>query len=66
MMNIAFLVFCQCSAVRCGCSDDGVFMMSVEIGVAVHACRRGGVGPGKKVAILGAGPIGKPIMPRDL
>ena len=27
-------------------------------GAAVHACRRGGVGPGKKVAILGAGPIG--------
>ena len=27
---------------------------------AVHACRRGGVGPGKKVAILGAGPIGMP------
>ena len=25
---------------------------------AVHACRRAGVGPGKKVAILGAGPIG--------
>lgn len=25
---------------------------------AVHACSRAGVGPGKKVAILGAGPIG--------
>ncbi|KAL0024272.1 hypothetical protein WJX79_001692 [Trebouxia sp. C0005] len=29
---------------------------------AVHACRRGGVGPGKKVAILGAGPIGLMVL----
>ncbi|DBB16215.1 TPA: hypothetical protein ACH3X3_014542 [Trebouxia sp. C0006] len=28
------------------------------LSIAVHACRRAGVGPGKKVAILGAGPIG--------
>lgn len=26
--------------------------------VGVHACRRGAVAPGKKVAIMGAGPIG--------
>lgn len=26
---------------------------------AVHACKRAGVGPGKRVVVLGAGPIGK-------
>ena len=38
--------------------DDGAHMPVGAVGIVVHACRRGGVGPGKKVAILGAGPIG--------
>jgi len=38
-----------------------VFSVGFCVG-AVHACRRGGVGPGKKVAILGAGPIGMPCL----
>ncbi len=42
-----------------GCSP--VFSVGFCVG-AVHACRRGGVGPGKKVAILGAGPIGMPCL----
>jgi len=25
----------------------------------VHACKRAGVGPGKRVAVLGPGPIGE-------
>eukprot|EP00887_Chlorella_sp_A99_P001759 scaffold19.g1759.t1 len=32
--------------------------MCEPLSVGVHACRRGGVGPGKRVLILGAGPIG--------
>ncbi|PRW59528.1 Sorbitol dehydrogenase [Chlorella sorokiniana] len=32
--------------------------MCEPLSVGVHACRRGGVQPGKKVAIMGAGPIG--------
>lgn len=32
--------------------------MCEPLSVGVHACRRGGVQPGKRVAILGAGPIG--------
>lgn len=34
--------------------------MCEPLSVGVHACRRGNVCPGKTVAILGAGPIGKP------
>lgn len=33
--------------------------MCEPLSVGVHACRRGDVCPGKSVAILGAGPIGK-------
>jgi threonine dehydrogenase-like Zn-dependent dehydrogenase len=33
--------------------------MCEPLSVGVHACRRGGVSPGKTVAILGAGPIGE-------
>lgn len=29
------------------------------LSVGVHACRRAGVAPGQRVAVLGAGPIGK-------
>ncbi|GAB4813511.1 hypothetical protein N2152v2_000557 [Parachlorella kessleri] len=32
--------------------------MCEPLSVGIHACQRGGVGPGKRVAILGAGPIG--------
>jgi hypothetical protein len=32
--------------------------MCEPLSVGIHACRRGGVQPGKSVAILGAGPIG--------
>ena len=32
--------------------------MCEPLSVGVHACRRAGVTPGKRVAILGAGPIG--------
>ncbi len=32
--------------------------MCEPLSVGVHACRRAAVGPGKRVAILGAGPIG--------
>jgi L-iditol 2-dehydrogenase len=32
--------------------------MCEPLSVGIHACRRGGVQPGKKVALLGAGPIG--------
>lgn len=32
--------------------------MCEPLSVGIHACRRGGVQPGKKVAVLGAGPIG--------
>jgi L-iditol 2-dehydrogenase len=32
--------------------------MCEPLSVGVHACRRAGVAPGKKVAIMGAGPIG--------
>ena len=34
--------------------------MCEPLSVGVHACRRAAVSPGKKVAILGAGPIGTP------
>lgn len=37
--------------------------MCEPLSVGVHACRRGEVCPGKSVAILGAGPIGKPSSP---
>lgn len=37
--------------------------MCEPLSVGVHACQRGGVSPGKKVAILGAGPIGKAKQP---
>lgn len=32
--------------------------MFEPLSVAIHACRRGGVGPGKTVLVTGAGPIG--------
>ena len=32
--------------------------MVEPLAVGVHACRRGGVAPGRSVAVLGAGPIG--------
>ena len=32
--------------------------MCEPLSVGVHACRRAAVGPGKRVAIMGAGPIG--------
>lgn len=32
--------------------------MFEPLSVAIHACRRGGVGPGKSVLVAGAGPIG--------
>jgi len=36
--------------------DDGAMIEPLAVGV--HACRRGGVAPGRSVAVLGAGPIG--------
>jgi L-iditol 2-dehydrogenase len=36
--------------------EDGAMVEPLAVGV--HACRRGGVAPGKNVAVLGAGPIG--------
>ena len=36
--------------------EEGAFCEPLSVGV--HAVRRGGVSPGKRVAILGAGPIG--------
>ncbi|CAN0435839.1 unnamed protein product, partial [Scytosiphon promiscuus] len=36
--------------------EEGAMCEPVSVGV--HACRRAGVTPGQKVAILGAGPIG--------
>ena len=36
--------------------DEGAFCEPLSVGV--HAVRRGSVCPGKRVAILGAGPIG--------
>ncbi|XP_068153185.1 sorbitol dehydrogenase [Drosophila tropicalis] len=36
--------------------EEGALLEPLSVGV--HACRRGGVGLGSKVAILGAGPIG--------
>eukprot|EP00752_Nemacystus_decipiens_P001576 g1537.t1 len=36
--------------------EEGAMCEPVSVGV--HACRRAGVAPGQKVAILGAGPIG--------
>ena len=32
--------------------------MCEPLSVGVHACRRAAVAPGKRVAVLGAGPIG--------
>ena len=32
--------------------------MCEPLSVGVHACRRGGVCPGKRLAVMGAGPIG--------
>ena len=37
--------------------------MAEPLSVGVHACRRAGVSPGKNVAIIGAGPIGKKLVP---
>ena len=36
--------------------EEGAFCEPLSVGI--HAVRRGGVGPGKRVAVLGAGPIG--------
>ncbi len=36
--------------------------MCEPLSVGIHACRRGKVEPGKNVVILGAGPIGKPVL----
>ena len=36
--------------------------MCEPLSVGVHACRRGGVCPGKRVLVLGAGPIGKRVL----
>ena len=36
--------------------------MAEPLSVGVHACRRAGVCPGKNVAIIGAGPIGTPLL----
>ncbi|KAK9814629.1 hypothetical protein WJX72_009022 [[Myrmecia] bisecta] len=36
--------------------EEGAMIEPLSVGV--HACRRAGVGPGKSVAVLGAGPIG--------
>ena len=36
--------------------DEGALFEPLSVGL--HACRRGGVGPGSRVLILGAGPIG--------
>lgn len=38
--------------------EEGAFCEPLSVGV--HACRRGQVAPGKRVAILGSGPIGVP------
>lgn len=38
--------------------EDGA--MCEPLSVGIHACRRSGVSPGKRVLILGAGPIGAP------
>jgi L-iditol 2-dehydrogenase len=36
--------------------DTGALLEPLSVGL--HACRRGGVGPGSRVLVLGAGPIG--------
>ena len=36
--------------------DDGATLEPLSVGV--HACRRGGVGPGSRVLVMGAGPVG--------
>lgn len=36
--------------------DEGAMLEPLSVGV--HACRRGGVGPGSRVLVMGAGPIG--------
>ena len=36
--------------------------MCEPLSVGIHACRRGKVEPGKNVVILGAGPIGEPVL----
>ena len=46
-----------CYALPDGMSlEEGAMCEPVSVGI--HACRRGGVGPGSIVLILGAGPIG--------
>ena len=39
-----------------------VATLAEPLSVGVHACRRGGIEPGKRVAILGMGPIGQTIL----
>lgn len=36
--------------------DEGAMLEPLSVGV--HACRRGGVGPGSRVLVMGAGPVG--------
>jgi L-iditol 2-dehydrogenase len=36
--------------------DEGALLEPLSVGL--HACRRGGVGPGSRVLVLGAGPVG--------
>ena len=36
--------------------DEGALLEPLSVGI--HACRRGGVGPGSRVLVVGAGPIG--------
>jgi L-iditol 2-dehydrogenase len=36
--------------------DEGAMLEPLSVGL--HACRRGGVGPGSRVLVMGAGPIG--------
>ena len=40
--------------------DEGAMFEPLSVGI--HACRRGGVGPGSRVLITGAGPIGLTTM----
>jgi L-iditol 2-dehydrogenase len=36
--------------------DEGALLEPLSVGL--HACRRGGVGPGSRVLVMGAGPVG--------